>query len=84
MYGYQIPYKSDKLIKTDRSLTVQVRTAGGVEANNQTLKTSSVRSNGILTSNICAVVGPIFYVLNLKQSHVGHLKAVYIQLIIWR
>lgn len=46
IYGHQIPYKSDKLIKTDRSLTVHVRTAGGVEANYQTLKTSSVRSNG--------------------------------------
>ena len=43
--GYQIPYKSEKLIKTERPLSVQVRVTG-VEEDIQCDRTKTVKNNG--------------------------------------
>jgi hypothetical protein len=43
--GHQIPYKKDNVVKSDRSLLVQVRTAG-IEPDNQVQRTSAVKNNG--------------------------------------
>jgi len=43
--GHQIPYKSDKMIKSERSLLVQVRVSG-VDTDNQVVRTKTVKNNG--------------------------------------
>jgi hypothetical protein len=45
LHGHQIPYKADKVIKSERSLLVQVKVVG-VEADNHVLRTRPVKNNG--------------------------------------
>ena len=45
MSGYQIPFNSEKSVKSDRSLSVQIRVTG-VDADVQKEKTKSVKNNG--------------------------------------
>ena len=40
-----MPYKSDRMIRSERSLLVQVRVSG-VEADSQLVRTNAVRNNG--------------------------------------
>ena len=43
--GHQIPYKSDKMIKSERNLFLQIRVSG-VELDNQLIRTKIVKNNG--------------------------------------
>jgi len=43
--GFQLPYKSEKLLKTDRALSVQVRLTG-VDDDVQCDRTKTVKNNG--------------------------------------
>ena len=43
--GYQIPYKSDRAVKSDRSILVQVKTVG-IEADDQLQRTTAIKNNG--------------------------------------
>ena len=50
--GHQIPYKCDRVIRSERSLLVQVR-ASGVEADNQVVRTRTTKNNGKLLPLLC-------------------------------
>ena len=43
--GYQLPYKSEKLLKTERALSVQVRLTG-IDDDAQCDRTKTVKNNG--------------------------------------
>jgi len=43
--GYQLPYKSEKLLKTERALSVQIRVTG-VDEDIQCDRTKTVKNNG--------------------------------------
>jgi len=44
--AYQVPYKNEKSLKSERSLTVQVKIVG-VEADVQCSRTKTVKNNGM-------------------------------------